>query len=245
MSPRADRLHILGLPVDPVPLEEGAALLLEKLNAGEGGYVVTLNPEMAMAALRRPEVAQTIEESLLSVPDGVGIVWAAKRLGLPPLPRVPGIDLGEALLSRLPPEIPVCFLGGKPGVAEKAAQALKGRFPSLTVAGTHHGYFPWDEVPELAGRIASSGARLLILGMGTPREQAFYRAAKDRLSGLLVMGLGGSLDVWAGRVSRAPRLFRHLGLEWLYRLLRQPSRLRRQTALLHFAWRVFQSSRAR
>ncbi|MDI3269521.1 MAG: WecB/TagA/CpsF family glycosyltransferase [Bacillota bacterium] len=241
----AERFTLLDLPVDGYSLEEAAAFLLEKLQAGEGGYVATLNPEMAMAALRHEGVARVIRESLLCVPDGVGIVWAGRRLGLPPLQRVAGIDLGEALLARLDASLPVFLLGGKPGVAAEAAAALQKKFPDLSVAGVHHGYFPLEHGPALAARIEASGARLLILGMGTPKEQEFYLQVKEGLASLVIMGLGGALDVWSGRLSRAPRFWQRLGLEWLYRLLRHPSRLGRQRALFQFVRRVSQSSRTR
>lgn len=244
-APR-DTVDVLGVPVDRIALCEALARVAQMVASGEGGLVVTANPEMVMAARRDLELREALSRASLVVADGIGVVWAAARLGRPIPGRVAGIELLSALLERAEEDAwPVYFLGARPGVVERAVQAIRARFPGLAVAGWRDGYFPLDSARDVAERVRETGARLLVLAMGVPREQVFWLRARRELAGIAVLGVGGSLDVWAGARRRAPRWMRRLNLEWLFRLVSEPRRLRRQLALPAFAFAVLRAARAR
>lgn len=245
-------VEVLGLPVHPVSLDEAADILAGWLESTPDPsplrHVVTLNPEMVMRARADPAFASVIGGADLVVPDGVGVVWAARILGHAMKGRVPGIELAErALAACARRRLPVFLLGGAPpgphgpGVAEAAAERLRQRadMAGLVVAGTHHGYFTWgsDEEERLLQHIEAARPALLVVGMGAPRQEQFMARHRDRLgrSVRVAIGVGGSLDVWAGRTRRAPALVRRLALEWLYRVATDPKRLIRLAALPAFA----------
>ncbi len=169
----------------------------------------------------------------------IGLLAIARRRGARLRERVTGVELIEHLgAAAAAQSIPVYLLGGAEGVAADAARALESRFPGLRVAGTRSGYFRDDQTPEVVSDIASSGARLLFVGMGSPRQE-YWLAENLRETGCGVgIGVGGSFDVIAGRMARAPRLVRQFALEWLYRLAKEPHRWRRQLALPRFVWLV-------
>jgi N-acetylglucosaminyldiphosphoundecaprenol N-acetyl-beta-D-mannosaminyltransferase len=234
------RVWVLGVPFDSVRLKEAAQRVASLVASGGAHLVVTANPELVMAAHRDPRVMEVVRQAALVVADGIGVVWASRRLGTPLPERVPGIELMDALCGLAALQgWPVFLLGGLPGVADRAALALQRRHPGLRVAGTHHGYFRDDE--PVVRAVAGSGARLLFCGLGSPRQELWLAENVDRLGVRVAMGVGGSLDVLAGRSARAPAWLRRLHLEWLYRLLREPWRWRRQLDLVRFAWRVLGS----
>lgn len=198
--------------------------------------VVTLNPEMIMAAQESAELREALATSALVVPDGIGVVWASRVLGTPLPERVAGIDLAAALLEVAAREgRKVFFLGGKPGVAEEAAERLCRRCPGLRVAGVHHGYFTEAENDRVVEVIAGASPDLLLVGLGAPKQELWIRRHRDRLGAHVAIGVGGALDVFAGRVRRAPQGWQRLGLEWAYRLIQEPRRYRRMLALPRFA----------
>jgi N-acetylglucosaminyldiphosphoundecaprenol N-acetyl-beta-D-mannosaminyltransferase len=221
---------VLGLP-SPEPVDRSPWIGIS-LRPWPG---VSLDP-LGEATVRMRERAGVPEV----VADGIGVVWASRRVGCPLPERVPGIELMEALCARAEAEgWAVFLLGGLPGVAEQAALALSRRWPRLRVAGTHHGYFSEDG--PVVEQVARSGAQVLFCGLGSPRQELWLARNLARLGVQLAMGVGGSLDVLAGRTPRAPLWLRRLHLEWLYRLLREPRRWRRQLALPRFAWLVLRS----
>ena len=241
----AGRVRVLGLPVDRVDLAAAVARLAEQLGPGAPGgrrlrRVVTLNPEMAVQARRHRELAEAVAGAELVVADGIGVVWAARWAGRPLPGRVPGVELAEALMAACARAGGGVYLvGGRPGVAEQAARRLAGRFAGLRVAGTYHGYFADGSAEEevLLARVEQAAPALLLVGMGSPRQELWLWRHRRRLCrhvGVAV-GVGGSLDVWAGHLPRAPALFRRTGTEWLFRMLRQPWRARRLGALVAFA----------
>lgn len=235
-----DRVWILGVPLDPVGLGEALDRACALIRAGGNHLVVTANPELVVAARSDPELARAVRAASLVVADGIGLVWASRYLRQPVPERVPGIELMELLCDRAAEEgWPVFLLGGLSGVAEEAAVNLRRRWPHLQVAGTHHGYFQVDD--PVVHKVARSGARVLFCGLGSPRQELWLHRNLPRLDVRLAMGVGGSLDVLAGRTRRAPRWVRQAHLEWLYRLATQPWRWRRQLALPSFAWMVLRS----
>lgn len=202
--------------------------------------VVTANPEAVVRAQDDPEFAEVLRRADLVVADGIGVVWASRRLRRPLPMRVPGIELMEALCAHAARAgLRIFLLGGAEGVAEQAARTLLRRYPGLRIAGTHHGYFAEDE--PVVERIAGARADLLFVGMGMPRQEKWLSRRLPDLGVRLAMGVGGSLDVLAGRVRRAPGFVQRMRLEWLYRLLREPRRWRRQLALVRFVRAVLRA----
>ncbi|MCS7235611.1 MAG: WecB/TagA/CpsF family glycosyltransferase [Armatimonadota bacterium] len=237
------RVYLFGVPFDPLRLDEAAERVVSLVASGGCHLVVTANPELVVAAQSDRRLAEVVRQASLVVADGIGVVWASRWMGTPLPERVPGIELMETVCGRAATEgWSVFFLGGLPGVADQAAQAALRRWPGLRVAGAHHGYFREDG--PVVEQVARSGAHLLFCGIGSPRQELWLSQHLDWLGVRVAMGVGGSLDVLAGRTPRAPSWVRRLHLEWLYRLAREPRRWRRQLALPRFAWMVLRSPRA-
>jgi N-acetylglucosaminyldiphosphoundecaprenol N-acetyl-beta-D-mannosaminyltransferase len=224
------------VPVDAVSFDEALRRSEDLVESGEGGIIAALNPEKVLAAKSDPELLRFLESARLRIPDGIGIVWASRRRGGRVRERVTGVDLFQALVATAARRgWPVYLLGAAPGVAEKAVERLRERYPGLKVAGTHHGYLHSEaEEANVVEEVRRSGALLLFVAMGSPRQERFLGRHFPSTGARLGMGVGGSFDVVAGLVPRAPRLVRALGLEWLYRTVSQPSRYRRTFSLLRF-----------
>ncbi len=236
-----DRLELLGLPLDPVDFEGALARIEGFLRTPGLDPVVTLNPELVVRARRDPELARAVRRASLVTPDGVGILWAARRLYGVRLPeRVTGVELTEALLERGGPGLSVFFLGGRPGVAERAAQAAHARY-RVRVAGVHHGYF--EDEGAVVQRVREAAPDLLLVGLGE-RQEKFIERNRDALGARVAIGVGGTLDVLAGVARRAPAWTRRLGLEWAWRVGTDPRRWRRGLRLVVF-WYLVEKSRRR
>jgi N-acetylglucosaminyldiphosphoundecaprenol N-acetyl-beta-D-mannosaminyltransferase len=233
------RQTILGTPVDTVNLDRALALIAGWLAQPRGSvlrHVVTVNPEFVIAARRNTEFAAVLRESALATADGVGITLAGRVLGVPVGERIPGVDLVEGLagLSARDEHCRLFLLGAGPGVADEAARQLRKRFPGVRIAGTFAGSSTDAGFAEIEARLTSTDATVLLVAFGHPTQDLWIAHHREALAahGILVsIGVGGSFDYLSGRVPRAPRLVRRLGLEWLYRLIRQPWRWRRQLAL--------------
>ncbi len=226
----ARRIEILGVGVDDVTPEEALARCLAILDAGQKGYVATPNPEFIYACRHDAEARALLAGAALVVPDGVGLIHAARILRRPLRARVPGADLAEALAAELAKSgRSLYLLGAKPGVAEEAARKLREKYPGLRVAGTHHGYF--QDPQAMIAEIRAAAPDVTFVCTGFPRQERFMTQALEQLPAGLMLGLGGSLDVFAGVVPRAPRVMRRLGLEWLYRLAREPRRIGRMSRI--------------
>jgi N-acetylglucosaminyldiphosphoundecaprenol N-acetyl-beta-D-mannosaminyltransferase len=207
-------------------------------------HVATPNPEIVVAATRDPELKAILNRTDLAVPDGVGLVWAARRRGADLPGRVAGFDLLMRVLERGSREgLKVFFLGSRPGVAAEAARRCLERWCGLQVAGTSHGYFPPADDEKMARLVAASGAELVAVGMGSPRQEKWIARHRELLVGLVALGVGGSLDVLSGRVRRAPDWMAEQGLEWLGRFITQPERWRRAPALARFVLSVLVEER--
>jgi N-acetylglucosaminyldiphosphoundecaprenol N-acetyl-beta-D-mannosaminyltransferase len=232
-------LEVLGCRLDPIDSDEATARILALAREERGTQIVTLGTEMVVYAQRDERFRSIVNRSALSLCDTIGLLALARRHGAALRERVTGVELLERLAAGAAAQgVSVYLLGGAEGVAEEAARVLQSRFPLLRVAGTRSGYFPDDQADAVVDTIAKSGARLLFVGMGSPRQE-YWLDEHLRATGCGVgIGVGGSLDVIAGRIARAPRYVRRLGLEWLYRLVREPRRWRRQLALPLFVWLV-------
>ncbi len=234
-----ESVEILGCRLDPLDQNEATEAILRFARDGSGALVVTLGTEMVVYAQHDPAFRDVLNASALSLCDTVGILTVARQRGAALRERVTGVELVERLAQRAAKEeLPVYFFGGAEGVAADAAAILEVRFPGLIVAGTRNGFFSSEEEGAIADTIRKSGARILFIGLGSPRQE-LWLARNLRATGCGAgIGIGGSLDVISGRVKRAPMLWRRLGIEWLYRLMREPQRLRRQLALPYFVWLV-------
>ena len=224
------RTDIMGVGFDDLTLEEAVAAG-EKLAQGPGfSYVVTPNPEIVDLARADAGYRDLLNGAGLVLPDGIGVVYAAKLLGRPLKGRVPGIDFATGLLDRLAKNGGKLFLlGAKPGVAEQAAARLKAAHPGLTVCGTNDGYFK-DSAPVVE-KIKEAAADVVFVCLGAPKQEKWMAQYGPETGAHLMAGLGGALDVYAGNVKRAPVLWQKLGMEWAYRLIRQPSRIGRMAKL--------------
>ncbi|MFN3763064.1 MAG: WecB/TagA/CpsF family glycosyltransferase [Anaerolineae bacterium] len=232
----APALRILGIPIHDVTLQEAVEGAAAWVREGGAHQMATVNPEFVMAARRDPAFREVLERADLCLPDGVGITLAARYLGRPLRERVAGVDLVEALAARAAREgWRVFFLGAAPGVAERAASVLAARYPGLTVAGTYAGSPRREEEEEIVRRVRGAGADVLLVAYGAPAQDLWLARNLARTGAKVGVGVGGAFDYIAGVVPRAPRWMRRVGLEWLYRLIRQPWRWRRQRVLPLYA----------
>lgn len=224
------RTDILGVGFDDLTLEEAAAAGAALVEAQGFHYAVTPNPEFLLAARKDQPFRQALLDADLVLADGVGVVYSAKLLGRPLKGRVPGIEFAQALMGWMAKHGKRLFLlGAKPGVAELAAANLRDRYPGLILCGTHDGYFKEDG--PVVQAIRESGADVVFVCLGAPKQEFWMVEHGPATGAHLMVGLGGSLDVFAGVVDRAPEGFQKLGLEWLYRLMKEPKRFGRMAKL--------------
>ena len=233
-------IPILGIPVHAVTMADTLALVEGYMAEPRLHQIATVNPEFVMAAQSDAEFRRVLEQADLCLPDGVGLLYAARRYGRRLPERVPGSELVYRLAERAAARgWPLFLLGAAPGVAEEAAEVLCGLYPGLLVAGTYAGSPDPAENEAIVRRVNDSGAALLLVAYGAPKQDKWIARNREGLPAVrLAIGVGGSLDFITGRAVRAPRWMQRLGLEWLHRLIREPWRWRRMMALPRFAWRV-------
>jgi len=235
------RVRILGVPMDCVTMGEAVLIADEMVKAHRPGGIFAINPEKIVTAGTDPALLNALDGASLLIPDGVGAVVAARLGGVRNLHRVSGADLMPELCALAALRgYPVFVYGGRPEVTPGAVKALREAYPRLQVAGYQHGYLMPGELASLPDKINESGARILFVGLGSPQQELWIQAALPSLTTVAVcQGVGGTIDVLAGRAKRAPLIWRRAYLEWLYRLLNDPSRIRRFPRLLNFMWRVW------
>ena len=219
------KINILGVAFDALTLGEAEERADALLCSGAGGYIVTANPEIVLRCREDAAYAAAVNGAKLVLADGVGDLCAARILGTPLPGRVAGSDLVPRLLARLAERGGSVFLyGARPGVAERAGESLQSACPGLRIAGTENGYIS-DETALLEA-LEREKPDLLLLGLGAPRQELWMAKNRQRTPAVMI-GVGGLLDVFAGDIPRAPETWQRLGLEWLYRLLREPRRFKR------------------
>lgn len=239
-----DRINILGVQVDMVTIPEAADKIVEFLSEDKLHTVYTPNSEIIMEAYRDKAFSKVLNEADLLTADGIGVVYASKYLKKPLRERAAGYDIARLLLQKLNYTDHKLFLfGGKPGVAELAMENMKKDYPQLNIVGTRNGYFSEEDEDEIIAQINESGADILFVCLGAPRQEKWIYEHKDKLKVKVAMGVGGSIDVFAGTVQRAPEIFCKTGLEWFYRLMKEPWRAKRMTDLPKFALTVLKEGK--
>ena len=242
-----DRLTMLGVPVDAITYDGWIDRIGEWIARDDGArHVCTVNPEFIMLAQRDPIFFNILRRAALCVPDGVGLLWASRRLGAPIPQRVTGSD-GLPLIGRQAAENgwKIFFLGAAEGIAERAANVLRAEHPRLIVAGAYGGSPAEAEEDEIVARVNASGADILFVAYGAPKQDKWIARNLPRLDVAMAMGVGGSFDFIAGQVPRAPQWMRDRGLEWLFRLIRQPWRLQRMLRLPRFVFAIWRRESTR
>jgi N-acetylglucosaminyldiphosphoundecaprenol N-acetyl-beta-D-mannosaminyltransferase len=229
---------ILGCRVDAVGREAAVDRIVALANAGGAALVVTLGVEMVMLAQRDQHFRDAVNAAELVTCDTIGLLLVSRLRGGPLRERVTGVELLGALAARsvAGADLRLYLLGGAGDTAQRAAEALRRAAPGATIAGARDGYFSEAESPAVAAAVRASGANVLLAGLGSPKQELWLRRYLAASGCGVGIGIGGSLDVYAGNVVRAPRLVQRLGLEWAYRLITQPQRWRRQLALPRFAF---------
>jgi N-acetylglucosaminyldiphosphoundecaprenol N-acetyl-beta-D-mannosaminyltransferase len=233
------RIDVLGVGFDNLTLDEAVCEGMRLLHTAGAHYVATPNPEIVEVCREDPAACAAVNGADLVLPDGIGVVKGAAMLGTPLKGRTPGIEFAEGLMTRMAEEgASLYLLGAKPGVAEQAAERLLAAHPGLRIAGTHNGYFKDDAAVALD--ISRSQADAVFVCLGAPKQELWMAKYGPATGAHLLCGLGGSLDVFAGVVERAPAFWSDHGLEWFYRLCREPSRLGRMMKLPLFLVHVRQ-----
>jgi N-acetylglucosaminyldiphosphoundecaprenol N-acetyl-beta-D-mannosaminyltransferase len=243
-SPQS-RISLLGVPLDPITRREAVQRIKELLQSDAQHSVATPNSEMLVEANRNAAFKTVLNQTSLNLPDSAGLLWAAKRTHQRLPERVTGVDTVIALCRELYETTPVFLLGAAEGVAEKAAQKLQSMNPRLQIAGTFAGSPKEEDAAGIMQRINASNAVLLLVAYGAPAQDVWIaQHLKEMPSVRVAMGIGGTFDFLAGIKKRAPQWLQKSGLEWLWRLLIEPSRLPRiMTATVVFPWKIFLGGR--
>jgi N-acetylglucosaminyldiphosphoundecaprenol N-acetyl-beta-D-mannosaminyltransferase len=234
------RKKVLGYPVDIVDKESALALIEAAWRQEKGMHVVTLNAEMVTQAQSNSELDRIIRRAHLIVPDGAGVVFAL-RLSNCPIERLPGVELSEIALAQAAKlKKKVALIGGRPEVLAKLQMVLESRYPGLDIVASHDGYFSKDDEQAVVDALASAKPDLLLVALGVPKQEYFIDSwLSEKFPKTVMIGVGGSFDIWAGFAKRAPEAMRNLHLEWLYRLIIEPWRFQRMaTSLPQFAIQV-------
>lgn len=209
-----------------VSLEQTIELVRRRIHAGQRGYLCTVNVAILMMMRKDPRLQKFVDDAAIVVADGEPLIWSSKLLSRPLPERVAGVDLVERLCEMATRErFGVYLLGAHQSVVEKLAAKLVARYPGLTLSGVGDGYFGADQFQQRAEAVAASGAKILVVAMGVPRQEHFIEEQWHRLGVPFAIGVGGSFDVLAGLRARAPELLQQIGMEWFFRLVQEPRRL--------------------
>ena len=213
-----ERVNLLGIDIDKYTFDEAIEYAKSKK-----GQVVTINPEMIDYAAKNAVFASIIKNAELVIPDGIGVQLGLKILGHN-IKRIPGIEFAKRLIAELEGR-PVALIGAKPNVIQKAVENLKNEYPNLNLVYVHDGYF--EDTDKILDEVCAKEPELVLAALGSPKQEEFIYRLKKMLPDALMIGVGGSFDVWSGEVERAPQIYQKLWLEWLYRTLKEPKRFKR------------------
>jgi len=238
--------EVLGYPLCVGEPRDVLELLWQLFETKVQTHVVTLNAEMILAAQREPDAQKVLRRGDMYVSDGVGLTWAARMLRKYTVHRYPGIDLAFDLMAKLAKhQGSVYLLGSEEGIAQTAGERISEQLPGLSIVGTADGYFSSAEEQAVVERIRDAQPDLLLVGMGCPKQERFIAEHRDDLQVPIMVGVGGALEVFAGRRSRAPRWMRGTGLEWAYRSMQDMSRFKRLGMLPRFVFLVLRQAMRR
>ncbi|MCI7743144.1 MAG: WecB/TagA/CpsF family glycosyltransferase [Clostridiales bacterium] len=227
-----NRIDVLGVEFDDMDIVAAVELAMGFMEERRCAYAVTPNPEIVLECRKNRKLAAAVRAADMVLPDGVGVIYASRILGTPIKNRLPGIDFASALMARMSEcGKKVFLLGAKSGVAELAAERLTERYPGLEICGVNDGYFAQEDNELVLEKINALSPDLILVCLGAPRQEIWMKNNAELLNAGLMIGLGGAMDVYAGVVERAPRKWRKLGLEWLYRLIKEPRRIKRMIKL--------------
>lgn len=222
------RIELFHCPMDCLTMDETVQLIAARIEAREFTQHVVVNVAKLVHLQRDSLLAESVRACDVINIDGMGVVWGARLLGHQVPERVAGVDLFERLLAMAQTRaLPVFLLGATDEVVARVAKVVKERYPELTIAGYHNGYF-WDDEIRVVDQIRASGARLLFVAISSPRKERFINTWRTRLGVDFAMGVGGTFDVVAGKVKRAPKWMQQAGLEWLFRVIQEPGRMWRR-----------------
>ena len=231
------RIDILGVPVDCLTSREAIGAVGRMLHTSRPDSVIAVNPEKVMQARRNPRLLEQLMQTSLLIPDGIGVVWAARRKSGRRVQRVAGADLMPEVCEMARQQGSRIFLfGGKPGISDRVALSLQSRHSGINIVGTQHGYVAEPDMDALIARINDLKTDILFLALGSPKQECWMARYLPRLNIKLCQGVGGTFDVLAGHVRRAPKVFQICHTEWLYRLLTNPTRLSRQQNLVPYVF---------
>ena len=227
-----NRIDVLGVEFDDMDIVEAVELAMSFMDERRCAYAVTPNPEIVLASRKNRKLAAAIRSADMVLADGVGVIYASHILGTPIKNRIPGIDFASALMARMSEcGKKVFLLGAKPGVAELAAERLSERYPGLDICGVNDGYFEEEDNELVLEKINAQSPDLVLVCLGAPKQELFMAKYGEATGCHLLMGLGGSMDIFAGVAQRAPEFYCKHNLEWFYRLIKNPSRIGRMMKL--------------
>lgn len=239
-----NKVMILGVPVDSLTMDEAVRCIEEFIEARKPVLVATANAEMLMRATHDAELKKILQHAALVTPDGAGTVWAAHHLGEVMPERVAGYDMAQELFRLAPARHwRIFFFGSAPGVADKAKAKAERLYPGIEIVGTRNGFFTAADEPAIIAQIKAAKPDILLAALGVPKQEKWLAKYKDELGVPVSIGVGGTFDVMAGVMKRAPRWMQKAKLEWLFRGLMQPKRAGRLLALPKFVLKVHASRR--
>lgn len=235
-----EKVDILGVKVDSLTMDEAVKTCCEFIEKKEPRLAATANAEMLLRATKDEELLRILNEADLVVPDGAGTVWASNFLGHEMKERVAGYDLAQNLMALAPKKnFSFYFFGSAPNVAQKAKEKAEKLYPGIKIAGLHDGFFSEEDEKKIIADIKEKKPDILLVALGVPKQEKWISAHKKELKVPLSIGVGGTFDVMAGIMKRAPLWMQKAKLEWLFRGLMQPSRAIRLLALPEFVLKVF------
>ncbi|MCR5260219.1 MAG: WecB/TagA/CpsF family glycosyltransferase [Candidatus Gastranaerophilales bacterium] len=218
--------EILGYKVDLLSFDEALKTVLDKTEE-QNTQTVTINPEMIALGEKNQEFSEILKNADLVIPDGFGIKLALMLYGIKQQ-QIPGIEFSKKLIAHCAENsLPVALIGAKEETIQKACENLKNEYPNLKICYKKNGYFKEDEERAIIDEMKQSCPKLVLAALGVPKQEIFINKYKNEFQNTMFVGVGGSFDVWAGNVKRAPLIFRKLGCEWLWRLIKEPSRFNR------------------
>ena len=239
-----EKVEILGVNVNSLTMAEAVETVKNFIEKGERRLIATANAEMIMRATYDVELKTILNAADLVVPDGAGTVWAAGYLGHPMPERVAGYDLSQELMRLAPSKkYKLYFFGSAPGVADLAKAKAEKWYPGIDIVGTRNGFFSAEDEQSIIADIKAKRPDILLVALGVPKQEKWLYAHLDELNVPVSIGVGGSFDVMAGVMKRAPLWMQEAKLEWLYRGLKQPSRIGRLMALPKFVFKVMGSKK--